>query len=172
VALPSESLGEVAKQGLGADIELARYLPHLSRMSAQLKQTSTQIESSVVGVCDSFQGIAERARSTVSRTTGFLSSEGDGASSKRSFEGLIHNCTGTLVKILNTTEEAGEVSRRAIDRIHRIDETSKMILESLVNLEKIAGENKMLALNARKAGCRPARTTQTHQSHGRPMAAR
>jgi methyl-accepting chemotaxis protein len=131
------------------DSELARYLPHLSRMSAQLKQTSAQIESSVVGVCDSFQGIAQRARSTVSRTAGFLSSDGDGASGKMSFEGLIQNCTGTLVTILNTTEEAGEVSRRAIDRINQIDETSKIILQSLANLEKIAGENKMLALNAR-----------------------
>jgi methyl-accepting chemotaxis protein len=141
--------GEVAKEGLGMDTELARYLPHISRMSAQLKETSTQIESSVVGVCDSFQGIAERAKSTVSRATGFLNINGDGASSKVSFEGLIQNCAGILVKILNTTEEAGEVSRRAIDRIHQMDEHSKMILKSLVNLEKIAQENKMLALNAR-----------------------
>jgi len=110
------------------DTELARYLPHISRMSAQLKETSTQIESSVVGVCDSFQGIAERAKSTVSRATGFLNINGDGASSKVSFEGLIQNCAGILVKILNTTEEAGEVSRRAIDRIHQMDEHSKMIL--------------------------------------------
>jgi methyl-accepting chemotaxis protein len=131
------------------DTEFARYLPHLSRMSAQLKQTSAQIESSVVGVCDSFQGIAERARSTVSRTTGFLSDEGSGISSKVSFEGLIQNCTGTLLKILNATEEAGEVSRRAIDRIHQMDETSKTILQALNSLERIAGENKMLALNAR-----------------------
>ena len=146
---PVSAAAAVASNAPEVEAELSRYLPQLSRMSAQLKQTSTQIESSVVDVCDSFQGIAERARSTVSRTTGFLSSEGKGASSKQSFEGLIQNCTNTLVKILNTTEEAGEVSRRAIDRIHQMDEHSKMILKSLVNLEKIAQENKMLALNAR-----------------------
>jgi methyl-accepting chemotaxis protein len=134
---------------LGVDAELARYLPHLSRMSAQLKQTSTQIETSVVGVCDSFQGIAERARSTVSRTTGFLSSEGNRTSSKQSFESLIQNCADTLVKILNTTEEAGEVSRRAIDRIGQMDRASQMIGAALVKLEQIAHENKMLAMNAR-----------------------
>jgi methyl-accepting chemotaxis protein len=134
---------------LGVDAELARYLPHLSRMSAQLKQTSSQIESSVVGVCDSFQGIAERARSTVSRTTGFLSSEGNRTSSKQSFESLIQNCADTLVKILNTTEEAGEVSRRAIERIDQMDQASQMIGAALLKLEQIAHENKMLAMNAR-----------------------
>jgi methyl-accepting chemotaxis protein len=148
-SLADTPAGEALQEGLGMDTELARYLAHFRRMSAQLKETSTQIESSVVGVCDSFQGIAERATSTVSRTTGFLSSKGDGASSKVSFEGLIHNCAAVLVKILNSTEEAGEVSRRAIDRIHQMDEHSKMILESLAKLEKIAHENKMLALNAR-----------------------
>ncbi|MFY9852802.1 MAG: methyl-accepting chemotaxis protein, partial [Terracidiphilus sp.] len=125
------------------------YLPHLSRMSAQLKQTSKQIESSVVGVCDSFQGIAERARSTVSRTADFLSSKDNGASSKQSFATLIQNCSATLVKILNTTEEAGEVSRRAIDRIDQMDHASQMIGSALVKLEQIAHENKMLAMNAR-----------------------
>jgi len=148
-ALPSLPLDDVAKQGPGAETELARYLPHLTRMSAQLRQTSTQIESSVVGVCQSFQGIAERASSTVSRTTGFLGGQGKGASSKQSFEGLIQNCSGTLVKILNTTEEAGEVSRRAIERIRQMDKASQSISGALVKLEQIAHENKMLAMNAR-----------------------
>jgi len=141
--------GEAGEDRFAVETELARYLPHLGRMSSQLKQTSTQIESSVVDVCSSFQGIAERARSTVARTAGFLSSEGNGASSKQSFEGLIQNCSGTLVKILNTTEEAGEVSRSAIDRIRQMDQASQMIGRELIRLERIAHENKMLAMNAR-----------------------
>src|ERR1039458_1978662 len=99
----------------GAD-ELAKYLPHFTRMSKQLKVTSKQIEDSVVGVCNSFQGIAERTKSTFARTASFLSPERSGLSAKQSFEGLIANCSKTLVKILNVTEESGEVSRRAIDR--------------------------------------------------------
>ena len=53
--LPQGAAEEGAKECLSKDTEIARYLPHLSRMSSRLKQTSTQIESSVVGVCDSFQ---------------------------------------------------------------------------------------------------------------------
>src|ERR1700681_5027649 len=71
------------------DAALARYLSQLGRMGEQLKQTSKQIEDSVVGVCDSFQGIASRAQATVARPTGFLGDDGQSASDRQSFEGLI-----------------------------------------------------------------------------------
>jgi methyl-accepting chemotaxis protein len=141
--------GEIAMDRLVVETELAGYLPHLSRMSKQLKETSQQIESSVVGVCNSFQGIAERAKQTVARTTGFLSQEGGKDSNTTSFESLIDNCSGTLVKILKTTEEASEISRRAIERIHQMDQASQLIGAALLKLEQIARENRMLAMNAR-----------------------
>ena len=146
---PASEVGKTAGEVSGVETELARYLPHLSRMSKQLKQTSQQIETSVVDVCNSFQGIAERARSTVVRASGFLSSEDCRPSNKQSFERLIDNCSGTLVKILSTTEEAGEISRRAIDRIMQMDKASQMISAALSKLEQIAHENRMLAMNAR-----------------------
>jgi methyl-accepting chemotaxis protein len=141
--------GSAADEKLEMEAELAQYLPHFSRMSEQLRQTSSQIESSVVEVCNSFQGIAERAKQTVDRTKGFLGRDGEGTSNARSFEGLIEDCSGTLVTILNVTEEAGEVSRRAIERIHQIDKASQSISAALQKLEQIAGGNKILALNAR-----------------------
>jgi hypothetical protein len=61
------------------EAELARYLPHLGKMSVQLQQTSKQIEDSVVDVCKSFQGIADRARATVAHATGFLGRDDDQA---------------------------------------------------------------------------------------------
>ena len=147
--VPPGGAGAVAGEEPGVEADLGRYLPHLSRMSKQLKQTSTQIESSVVGVCNSFQGIAERAREAVARTAGFLSSEGNGTSSKQSFERLIENCGKTLVKILSSREEASETSRRAIERVQEMDKASQKISSALLTLERIARENKMLAMNAR-----------------------
>lgn len=132
----------------GLEPELARYGSRLGRMGVQLKQTSAQIEEAIVGVCASFQGIAERARATVKRASSFL---GDARSDpgQRSFEGLIQACGATLINILNTTIEAGEVSRRAIDRVSQIDKASQQIDAALGQLEDIAKGNKMLALNAR-----------------------
>jgi methyl-accepting chemotaxis protein len=149
LCITPEVPGELANVNSVAGAELAGYLPHLGRMSKQLKATSQQIESSVVGVCDSFQGIAERAKETVSRTAGFLSSEGHDHSGKLSFERLIENCGGTLVKILDATMDAGEISRRAIERIQQMDKASQDITAALAKLEQIARENKMLAMNAR-----------------------
>jgi methyl-accepting chemotaxis protein len=128
---------------------LAGYLSQLGRMGEQLKQTSKQIEDSVVGVCDSFQGIAARARATVARATGFLGGDEQSAPDKQSFEDLIENCSGTLVKILNTTVEAGEVSRRAIERIEEMDKASQQISDALAQLDQITNSNRMLAFNAR-----------------------
>jgi methyl-accepting chemotaxis protein len=142
-------LGDIASVRLIPESELAGYAPHLDRMSKQLKATSQQIESSVVGVCNSFQGIAERAKENVSRTSGFLNCEGHDSSGRMSFESLIGKCGGTLVKILDVTTEAGEISRRAIERIQQMDNASQEITAALARLEQIARENKMLAMNAR-----------------------
>ena len=128
---------------------LARYLSQLGRMSEQLKQTSKQIEESVVGVCDSFQGIAARARATVARATDFLGNDRQSTSGKQSFEGLIEACSGTLVKIMNTTVEAGDISRRAIERIEEMDKASQQISDALSQLDQITNSNRMLAFNAR-----------------------
>jgi methyl-accepting chemotaxis protein len=133
----------------GMEKQFARYLPQIGLMSKQLKQTSKLIENSVVEVCNSFQGIAERAKETVGRTASFLGRDADGHSGRRSFEGLIQSCTRTLVRILNTTEEAGEVSRRAITRIQQMDKASQLISKALIQLEQIDRENKMLAMNMR-----------------------
>ena len=150
-----ETVGEGPSNGSGpggpseVDAALARYLSQLGRMGEQLKQTSKQIEDSVVEVCDSFQGIASRAQATVARATGFLGNDGQSTSDRQSFEGLIETCSGTLVKILNTTVEAGDVSRRAIERIEEMDKASQQISEALGQLDQITNSNRMLAFNAR-----------------------
>lgn len=134
-----------ASDGFQAATDLMAYLPHFDRLSRTLKETSRQIEESVVGVCSSFHDIASRAQSTVKRTTGFLQSDGAGSG----FEDLIEECSRALVRILKTTEEAGEISRRAIERVEKIDGFSHQINSSIAKLEQIAQENKMISMNAR-----------------------
>ena len=133
----------------GLDSELARCIPHLGRMSEQLAQTSAQIEESIVEVCASFQGIAERARRNAHGVTGMLG-QGDGsAAGERSFEGLLQACANTMVKLLDAAGESGRIAGRAIERIQGIDITARQITGALGRLEMIASGNKILALNAR-----------------------
>ncbi len=148
-SLPVSIAQSAPTKSPATETELAEYLPLLSRMSEQLKQTSAQIESSVVEVCCSFQGIAQQAKDAVARTVSFLSETGQGNSDTRSFEALIDNCSETMVKILHVTEESGEISRRAIERIRQMDKASQSISAAIQQLEQIAEGNKILALNAR-----------------------
>jgi methyl-accepting chemotaxis protein len=152
----SQDRAEIPLHGSGkpdgpseVEAELARYRPQLGTMSEQLKQTSTQIEEAVVGVCNSFQGIATRARATVARASDFLGQNGQSSTGKQSFEGLIEACSGTLVKIMNSTAEAGDISHRAIERIQEMDKASQQISDALGQLDAIASGNRMLAFNAR-----------------------
>ena len=143
--------GGATAAALAGDVEaeLAKYLARLGEMREQLQQTSGQIEESVVGVCTGFQGIAERARATVSQASSFLGEEHAGKAGKSSFDGLIATCGATLEKIMRATAEASAVSGRAIERVRSMDKASRQISAALSQLEQLATGNKMLALNAR-----------------------
>jgi methyl-accepting chemotaxis protein len=130
------------------DSELVRCIPHLGRMSEQLAQTSAQIEESIVAVCASFQGIADRARRNAQGVTGMLG-QGEPGAGERSFEGLLQACAGTMMKLLDASAESGHIANRAIERIQRIDVAARQITGALGRLEMIASGNKILALNAR-----------------------
>jgi methyl-accepting chemotaxis protein len=152
IGVTGEGLGVAENQSATAlqerDAELARYLPHLRKMSSQLQETALQIETSVVEVCNSFEAIAERSKATVKRTAGFLG-RSEATSGVRSFESLIQSCGGTMLKIMESTAEAGEISLRAIERIEQMEKASQQIAIALRQLEHIDTGNKILALNAR-----------------------
>jgi methyl-accepting chemotaxis protein len=128
---------------------IAECLPHFGRLSEQLRQTSAQIESSVIGVCGSFQAIAERARAAVTQTSSFLETEASEKSAKRSFDSLVSSCSQTLVKTLEASEEAAETAERAIERVTNMEEISNNICKTLEKLENVARASRMLAMNAR-----------------------
>jgi len=129
--------------------ELARCLSHFGKMGLQLQQTAAQIEESVIDVCRNFEGIAARSKATVARTADFLVQDGNASNGKRSFESLLQACGSTMLKIMSSTVEAGELSRRAIERIEQIEKAAQQISVELRQLEHIATGNKILALNAR-----------------------
>ncbi|GGH10980.1 methyl-accepting chemotaxis protein [Silvibacterium dinghuense] len=132
----------------GLESQMKPYLERLGTLSMQLRQTSSQIEHSVLEVCNSFQGIATRAKTTVSRAVSFLADD-DRGQENVSFETLIQNCSDTMVRILNVTLEAGEVSQRAVERVQQMDESAAAIRTSIQQLEEISKENRMLVINAR-----------------------
>lgn len=137
--MPLEEVGEA----------LTSYLPAITIMDTQLKETAEQIERAVVDVCASFAGISMRAKESVAKTSAFLASNHNSSREEASVEDLIQDCQTTMESLLNAIEHAGEVSRKAVEQIRLIDSYSHKISTSLRQLDGIAEGNKILAINAR-----------------------
>lgn len=129
--------------------EVMRHLPLMELLSAQVKGAAGQIESGVVGVCASFEQIAGRARTQVSRSADFLSKRGCGNTGTPCVEDLISQSRETFDALLDTLKKSSEVSEQAIRRMREIDGHAAKIAKALKLLEEIASGNQILALNAR-----------------------
>jgi methyl-accepting chemotaxis protein len=129
--------------------EIASALPRLTRAGKQLRATSQQIESAVVGVCDSFQAILERVSGTTKRARSLVAGEKSEKGGKRSFEELVGNCSNTLTGVLTAFEQTSAATMRTVQRIHGVEDASRQIGSVLAKLEQIARENRLLAMNAR-----------------------
>lgn len=147
-ALPLQTEQDPSSLGEISDA-LVSCLPAVSLMKTQLADTVTQIEQAVVGVCDSFQDIAQRARDSVSKTETFLASRDSKDAENISVNQLIGQCQNTMGDLLGAIEDAGKVSRRAVEQMRKIDGYAATITASLKKLDEIAESNKVLALNAR-----------------------
>lgn len=128
---------------------LTSYLPAITIMDTQLKETAEQIEQAVIDVCGNFEGISRRAKESVAKTAAFLASNQDSSQQDSSVEQLIEECQVTMETLLSAIEHAGEVSRKAVEQIRLIDGYSHKISTSLKQLDGIAEGNKILAINAR-----------------------
>ena len=157
--------------------EVARHLPLIQLLSAQVKGTAEQIEKAVVSVSSNFEHISEQARSEVSRATDFLSKRDCQQTGSSCIEDLIRQSRGTFEGLLDTLKRSAEVSNQAIRRMQEIDRHAAKICEALKLLEEIANGNHILALNARIEAARAGEfgkgfevvatevVTQTSRSH-------
>jgi methyl-accepting chemotaxis protein len=141
--------GQVSVIDPVAGSDLARCTPQLERMREQLVQTSTQIETSIVEICKSFQDIAERSRKNSLRVSGMLGHNANASADDRSFESLLQACAGTMLKLLDASAASGQVARGAVERIQGIQSAARQITNAIGMLDSIANANKILALNAR-----------------------
>jgi len=129
---------------------VAKYLPVLDAMGAQLQETAGQIETAVVEVCGNFQGMADRAQTSVAKASGFLNGGASGPKGQpATFENLIGRARQTIQALLGRSGESAAVSKRAALQIQNIKQATSAITTSLRNLDDISRGNKLLAVNAR-----------------------
>ena len=139
---PGPAIGGAADQSVNVCVE------RLDRLGVQLQQTSSQIETAVVDVCDSFNSIADKARAETDRLVSLLDPNLKQDDSKP-FESLLQSCSRILVRLLETQSKSHIMISNTVNRLRTIDESASKIEKVLTQLDQISSGNRLLALNAR-----------------------
>ena len=127
--------------------DISGCLAVLPVLRAQLRDVAQQVEQAVVLVCGNFTGIAERSRKAVDKTAELLG--GDQEQHDATVEKSIETSRATIAALLDRLERAGSVSSMAVSRMEQVEHAVRGIESLLLELQKIAFSNKLVALNAK-----------------------
>ncbi len=114
---------------------------------AQLREVAQQVEQAVVSVCGNFTGIADRSRKAVDKTAELLG--GGQEEQDATVERSIETSRATIAALLDRLERAGKVSAMVVSRMEQVEHAVAGIESLLLELQKIAFSNKLVALNAK-----------------------
>lgn len=112
-----------------------------------LGETRTQIEAAVLEVCESFQGIATRARRSVEearQSLGNGSQEGGGG-----LEATLEAMRATFDRLLARMSESVDRAREAGERMRQVTSAVGKIETVLAEVEDIALSTRLLTINAK-----------------------
>ncbi len=130
--------------GLRGEVrECAQALPVLRE---QLQEASRQAETAIGNVCASFQSIADRSRETMNKATDTL---GSGDAQNVSVEQSVETSQATIYGLLERMQQAAQFSESAISRMEEVEASVKGMEGLLLEVEKIAFNSKLVALNAK-----------------------
>ena len=121
--------------------EVVGCLPAFSVLREQLTDTVKQIETAVVQICASFEGIADRSQQSVQGAAQCLEGRGSGE--------LIQVTRQTLGRLLQRMEQTRADSLRTIARMQEVQKGMLDIEKILKQVDAIARGTKILALNAK-----------------------
>jgi len=124
--------------------EVAGHWPHLPTLEAQIRETVQEVETSVVEVCNGFQGMATRARESVSAAAHLV-----GSGQESGVETLLASARHTLAELGRQAESSHQISSQVIERMKTMEATAGTIVRALAEIDRIAFGSKLVALNAK-----------------------
>jgi len=128
--------------------EVAGHWPHLPALEGQLRESVEEVEKSVTEVCGAFEGMAERARESVAGASSLLGSD------KSGFEKLLGASRHTLEQLQRQVEGGQRVSHQVLEHMQVMEASTAKIIKALADINRIAFENKLVALNAKVEAAR------------------
>ena len=124
--------------------EVAGHWPHLPALEAQIRETVQEVETSVVEVCNGFEGMATRARQSVDAAAHLVGSGQDSG-----IETLLASARHTLGELGQQAERGRQVSAQVIERMKTMESSAAVIVRALAEIDRIAFGSKLVALNAK-----------------------
>ena len=121
----------------------------MSVLERQLVETSTDIEESVVGVCQGFRGMAQRAQSAVSSAEDAVG--GGDADGRDNFVDEMRRLVNALIQNIN---DSCDFSQRTSDRLAQIESQLESVDATLSDIEEIACKARVVALNGQVEAAR------------------
>lgn len=130
-------------------VEVAATLPVLDSLSKHLRETAADLQESVLQISTGFGGMAARARETVQIAQGGLHNDG-GVNTDQTILEIRY----VLQSLLTAVQDSSQVSHRMSARIIDLEKVLKGVNQSLVRVEGIAAEARIVGLNGRLEAAR------------------
>jgi methyl-accepting chemotaxis protein len=161
---PRQTADDSAERDKGEALrdEVGRQLPVFPILAAQLGEVSTQIETAVANICGSFQGMATQARSLAAEVTTALEHNAGESGEVQSAQ-LVATARVTLQALLDRIVRGSESSTHLMQKMTEVERGMGEALQIIADVEKIARQTKLLALNASIEAARAG-------EHGRAFA--
>lgn len=125
-----------------ADIELVTIGKVLALMERQLSEVSKDVEESVVGVCNGFQGMVKRAQEAVA-----TASDSVGASVSADGTDLISEMQDVLGVLIERIQNSCDFSLTVCERLSQLESRLEDIETTLTDIEELASRARLVALN-------------------------
>ncbi len=126
--------------------ELNSCLPLFPILATQLREAVHQIEQGVVQVCESFDGMAQRAREAVAQISPGSSGEHPNGTCS-GLNQLVANTRETMGRLLQRIEQTCELSGATVQRMLQIEQQIHGLEGTLKEIDSVASNARLLALN-------------------------
>lgn len=141
---------EIRRRWEALTAELSGCLPAFSVLRAQLVDAIKVSERPVLQACESFQGIANRARETVALAAQSLGeTDSDGGARRADMQTLFGLARKTFEELLERIDRASRCSLETARQMKEIAGRVEGIYKLLTKVDSIASGAKILALNAK-----------------------
>ncbi len=126
---------------------LREYAARLPVLSGQLGDTATQVEQSVLQVCEAFSGIAMRAQESVQQSERHLRSDRESNEASFNIPEMLQTTRTMLEAMLQCMIHTSTSSMRMVYQMEEVERGMAAIIKAVGEIEHIAGRTKLLALN-------------------------